>query len=232
MVPSFIQFLVFKCLILSWKSVGGNSFKFVQNKQENMASESSNQRDSCSRHDLCGNSGGESISDMSSFEMDRTIAGGFDGHLYHVLPAGMKVNIQFILPVLFKDFMGLLENEFDKSSRALNDRFSVTSHIQGRSVTITVIEDRKTIEVSGPGHKLWKEITFKRIVNTLFTRFIHNFSIDLQSSINTANVQPQMTSALMKILSCDTMVKTKFICQNQESEDCLTAMKSQRSTSS
>ena len=162
-----------------------------------MASESSNQRDSSSRHDLCVNSGGESISDMSSFEMDRRIAGRFDGHLYHVLPAGMKVIIQFVLPVLFKNFMGLLENEFDKSSCMLNDRFSVTSHIQGRSVTITVIEDRKTIEVSGPGHKLWKEITFKRIANTLFTRFVHNFSIDLYFSINTTNVQPQMTSTPM-----------------------------------
>ena len=162
-----------------------------------MESESSNQRDSSSRPDLSRNSGGESITDMSSLDMDRTIAGRFEGHLYHVLPAGMKVIIQFVLPILFKDFMGLLEKEFDKSTCTLNDRFSVTSHIQGRSVTITVLEARRTIEVSGPGHKLWKEITFKRIANTLFTRFIHNFSIDLQGSINTTNVQPQMTSTPM-----------------------------------
>ena len=164
-----------------------------------MASESSNQKDSNPNQDIGGNSRDDSISDMSSFETNRTIAGRFEGHLYHVLPVGMKVIIQFVLPVLFKDFMGLLENEFDKSSCTLNDTFSVTSHIQGRSVTIKVIETKRTIEVSGPGHKLWKEITFKRIANTLFTRFVQNFSIDLQSSINTTNVQPQMTSTPMVI---------------------------------
>ena len=164
-----------------------------------MASDSSNQKDSNPNQDIGGNSRDDSVSDMSSFETNRTIAGRFEGHLYHVLPVGMKVIIQFVLPVLFKDFMGLLENEFDKSSCTLNDIFSVTSHIQGRSVTIKVIESKRTIEVSGPGHKLWKEITFKRIANTLFTRLIRNFSIDLQSSINTTNVQPQMTSTPMVI---------------------------------
>ena len=167
-----------------------------------MASESSNLRDSSSRHDLGGNSGGESISDMSLFDMDRTTAGRFEGHLiYHVLPAGTKVIIQFVLPVLFRDFMGLLEKEFDKSSCTLIDRFSVTSHIQGMSVTITVLEARKTIEFSGPGHTLWKEITFKRLTNTLFTRFIHNLSMDLQGSMNTINVQPKMTDRHIKLCS-------------------------------
>ena len=146
-----------------------------------MASDSSNQKDSNPNHDIGGNSRDDSIS--LSFETNRTIAGRFEGHLYHVLPVGMKVVIQFAIPVLFKDFMGLLENEFDKSSCTLNDTFSVTSHIQGRLVTIKVIESKRTIEVSGPGHKLWKEIPFKRIANTLFTRFIQNFSIDLQSTV-------------------------------------------------
>ena len=64
-------------------------------------------------------------------------------------------------------------------------------------MTIKVIESKRTTEVLGPRHKLWKEITFKRIANTLFIRFIRDFSTDLQSSINTTNVQPQMTSTPM-----------------------------------
>ena len=160
-----------------------------------MASESSNQKDNNLNQDTGGNSRDDSFSDLSSFE-NRTIGGRFQGHLYHVLPAAMKVVIQFVLPALFTDFMGLLEKEFDNSC-TVNDSFSVTTHIQGRSVTIKVIEAKRTIEVSGPGHKLWKDITFKRIANTLFTRFIQNFSVDFQSSINITNAQPQMTSTPM-----------------------------------
>ena len=157
--------------------------------------ESSNQKDNNLNQDTGGNSRDDSFSDLSSFET-RTIGGRFQGHLYHVLPAAMKVVIQFVLPALFTDFMGLLEKEFDKSC-TVNDSFSVNTHIQGRLVTIKVIEAKRTIEVSGPGHKLWKDITFKRIANTLFTRFIQNFSVDFQSSINITNVQPQMTSTPM-----------------------------------
>lgn len=162
-----------------------------------MASESQNHNGTDSRHELGGNPSSDSISEVSSYEMDKTIADRFEGHLYHVLPSGMKVIIQFVLPVLFNDFMGLLEKEFNKAACTLEDEFTVTSHILGRKVTIKVYEAKKTIEVSGPGHKLWRDITFKRISSTLFTRFLQNFTADIQSSINTTDVQPQMTSTPM-----------------------------------
>lgn len=66
----------------------------------------------------------------------------------------------------------------------VDNTFSVSSHIQGRKVTITVYESERTIEVSGPGHKLWKDIALKRISTTLFARFLKNCGIDLQGSIN------------------------------------------------
>ena len=113
------------------------------------------------------------------------------------LPSQLKVVIKFCIPTLFKNFMGMLENEFDNSSWNLESTFTVSSHIQGRKVSIKVIEAEKAIEVSGPGHKLWKDITFKRIATTLFGRFLQNFSVDLQSSIINTNTQLQMTSTLM-----------------------------------
>ena len=50
--------------------------------------------------------------------------------------------------------MGMLENEFDNSSWNIESTFTVSSHIQGRKVSIKVNEAEKAIEVSGPGHKL------------------------------------------------------------------------------
>ena len=120
-------------------------------------SESQNHKGTDPSHELS-----DTISEVSSYEMDKTIADRFEGHLYHVLPSGMKVIIQFVLPVLFNDFMGLLKEEFNKSACTLEDEFTVTSHILGRKVAIKVSEAKKTIEVSGPGHKLWRDITFKR----------------------------------------------------------------------
>lgn len=111
-----------------------------------------------SRLNIDGNPITDSLSRISSFEVDQTVADKFEGVFYHVLPSGMKVNIQFSVPVLFNDIMGLLEKEFEKSSWVLNDKFTVTSHIQGKTVMIIVFPADKTIEVSGPGHKLWKEI--------------------------------------------------------------------------
>ena len=54
--------------------------------------------------------------------------------------------------------MGMLENEFDNSSWNMESTFTVSSHIQGRKVSIKGIEAEKAIEVSGPGHKIiiWK----------------------------------------------------------------------------
>ena len=54
---------------------------------------------------------------------------------------------------------------------------------------ITAHEAEKTIEISGlGGHKLWKDIAFKRIVSILYTRFMQSFNVDSQRSINTSNV--------------------------------------------
>lgn len=103
-----------------------------------MASESFNQSESDSRQVFDANPTTDFVSEISSLEMDMSVADRFEGHLYHVLPSGLKVIIKFMLPVLFNDFMGLLEKEFDTSSCTLNDKFSVTSHIQGRKVTIRV----------------------------------------------------------------------------------------------
>ena len=144
-----------------------------------------------------GNSQSDPSTGISSFEVDRTIADKFEGTLYHVLPSQLKVVIKFCIPTLFKDFMGMLENEFDNSSWNIESTFTVSSHIQGRKVSIKVNEAEKAIEVSGPGHKLWKDITFKRIATTLFGRFVQNFSVDLQNSIINTNTQPQMTSTPM-----------------------------------
>lgn len=122
------------------------------------------------------------------FEADKTVADKFEGVLYNVLPSKLKVNIQFCIPVLFNDFMSLLEKEFVNNDWSVDDTFSVSSHIQGRKVKITAHEAEKTIEISGPGHKLWKDIAFKRIASTLFTRFMQSFNVDSQRSINTSNV--------------------------------------------
>ena len=148
-------------------------------------------------HAMNGYSQSDPSTGISSFEVDRTIADKFEGTLYHVLPSQLKVVIKFCIPTLFKDFMGMLENEFDNSSWNIESTFTVSSHIQGRKVSIKVNEAEKAIEVSGPGHKLWKDITFKRIATTLFGRFVQNFSVDLQTSIINTNTQPQMTSTPM-----------------------------------
>ena len=148
-------------------------------------------------HAMDGNSPSHSTTGISSFEVDRTIADKFEGTLYHVLPSQLKVVIKFCIPTLFKDFIGMLGNEFDNSSWSIESTFTVSSHIQGKKVSIKVIEAEKAVEVSGPGHKLWKDITIKRIATTLFGRFLQNFSVDLQSSIINTNTQPQMTSTPM-----------------------------------
>ena len=93
--------------------------------------------------------------------------------------------------------MGMLENEFDCASWKIENTFTVTSYIQDRKVSIKVIEAEKAIGISGPGHKLWKDITFKRISTTLFGRLLQDFSVDLQSSIINASSNPQMTSTPM-----------------------------------
>ena len=160
-------------------------------------SESLTLRGADSRYDLVETPSSDSIIEASSMDMEKSIADRFEGQLYHVLPSGMKDIIQFVVPVLFNDFMGLLEKEFNKSPCTLDDEFTVTSHILGRKVIIKVFEAKKTIEVSGPGHKLWRDITFKRIATTLFKRFIQNFTADTQSSINATDVEPQMTSTPM-----------------------------------
>lgn len=149
---------------------------------------------STARRNVCDNDRTDLSGDSSLFEHDKTVADKFDGVLYHALPTGQKVNIQFTIPVLFRDFLRLLEKEFVRSEWNVDDKFSVSSHIHGRKVTITVYEAEKTIEVSGPGHKIWKDIAFKRISTKLFTRFMQSFSADIQDSINTSKAQPDMTS--------------------------------------
>ena len=148
-------------------------------------------------HAMNGISTSDHSTGISSFEVDNSIVDRFEGHFYHVSLSQQKVVIKFSIPVLFKDFMGMLENEFDCSSWKIENTFTVTSHIQGRKVSIKVIEAEKAIEISGPGHKLWKDITFKRISTTLFGRFLQNFSVDLQSSIINTSSNPQMTSTPM-----------------------------------
>ena len=148
-------------------------------------------------HAMNGNSSSDPSTGISSFEVDNSIVDRVEGHLYHVSLSQQKVVIKFSIPVLFKDFMGMLENEFDCSSWKIENTFTVTSHIQGRKVSIKVIEAEKAIEISGPGHKLWKDITFKRISATLFGRFLQNFSVDLQNSIINTSSNPQMTSTPM-----------------------------------
>ena len=114
-------------------------------------------------HAMNGISTSDHSTGISSFEVDNSIVDRFEGHFYHVSLSQQNVVIKFSIPVLFKDFMGMLENEFDCSSWKIENTFTVTSHIQGRKVSIKVIEAEKAIEISGPGHKLWKDITFKRI---------------------------------------------------------------------
>ena len=141
------------------------------------------------------------ISELSSLEANMSIGDKFEGTLYHVLPSVSKVNIKFSIPVLFNNFIQLLEKEFVSPKWTVDNTFSVSSHIQGRKVTITVYESERTIEVSGPGHKLWKDIAFKRISTTLFARFLQNCGIDLQGSITNSvtnmTIPPQMASTPM-----------------------------------
>lgn len=113
-----------------------------------MASESFNKSGSNSSQVMDGNASNDSFSGISSFEVDKTVADKFEGVLFNVLPSGQKVNIQFCIPVLFKDFMGLLEKEFEKSSWTISDKFSVTSHIQGRKVNIKVFESYQARAIS------------------------------------------------------------------------------------
>ena len=136
----------------------------------------------------------DSFSGFSSLDSDKTITDRLEGVLYNVLPSGSKVSIQFCIPVLFHNFIQLLEKEFVNSTWSVDNKFCVSSHIQGRKVIITAYEAEKTIEVSGPGHKIWKDIAFKRIATTLFTRFMKNLGADLQSSVNGTSVSPQLTS--------------------------------------
>lgn len=148
------------------------------------------------RTDICGNvTANSNLSGISSlFEQDKTMADKYDGVMYHMLPSGQKVNIKFTIPVLFREFIMLLEKEFVRSEWNIDDKFTVSSHIQGRKVKITVYEADKTIEISGPGHKLWRDITFKRIATNLCTRFIQSFSANSQDSINISKDQPDATS--------------------------------------
>lgn len=139
----------------------------------------------------------DSFSGFSSLESDRTdrtVADRLEGVLNNILPLASKVNIQFCIPVLFKNFVQLLEKEFVNSTWNVDNKLSVSSHIQGRKVIITVYEAEKTIEDSGTGHKIWKDIAFKRIANALFTRFMQNLSTDLQTSVSATSVLPQITS--------------------------------------
>lgn len=137
-------------------------------------------------------------SGLSSLDMNTSIGDKFEGTLYHVLPSVSKVNIKFSIPVLFSGFMQLLEKELVSPKWTVENKFSVSSHIHGRKVTITVFESENTIEVTGPGHKLWKDIAFRRLSTTLFTRFLQNCGIDLHSStsnsVNNMTFPPQMAS--------------------------------------
>lgn len=90
----------------------------------------------------------DSFSGFSSLESDRTVADRLEGVLYNILPSASKVNIQFCIPVLFNNFVQLLEKEFVNSTWNVDNKLSVSSHIQGRKVIITVYEAEKTIEVS------------------------------------------------------------------------------------
>ena len=52
------------------------------------------------------------FSRFSSFEMNKTPGDKFERVLYNILPPGSKVNIQLCIPVLFNNFMQVLEKEF------------------------------------------------------------------------------------------------------------------------
>lgn len=137
-------------------------------------------------------------SELSSLDINISIGDKFEGTLYHVLPSVSKVNIKFSIPVLFNGFMQLLEKELVSPKWTVENKFSVSTHIHGRKVTITVFESENTIEVTGPGHKLWKDIAFRRLSTTLFTRFLQNCGIDLHgstsNSVNNMTFPPQMAS--------------------------------------
>lgn len=150
------------------------------------------------------------------FEVDKTVADKFEGVLYNVLPSKMKVNIQFCIPVLFNDFMSLLEKEFVNNEWSVDDTFSVSSHIQGRKVIITAREAEKTIEISGPGHKLWKDIAFKRIASTLFTRFMQSFNVDSQRSINTTNLHLTSTPMVTRTITASVPVLSPVEASNKD----------------
>lgn len=129
---------------------------------------------------------------------DRTLTDKYARVLYHKLPTPQKVNIKITIQVLFRDFINLLEKkEFVRSEWNIADKLTVSSHIHGRKVNISVCEPEKIIEDSGPGYKLWKDIAFKRIASNLFTKCFQNFSADSQDSINISKGQPDTTSTSM-----------------------------------
>lgn len=75
----------------------------------------------------------DSLSGISSFQLDKNVAGKFEGVLYHVLASGMKVNIRSVSPYHSMISWDNWKKSLKKSSWIPN-KFSDIPYSQGRKV--------------------------------------------------------------------------------------------------
>lgn len=140
------------------------------------------------------------FSGFSNFNYEDHICDRLNGVFYHMFSTTNTVTVQFYVPRIFDDFVKLINHEFiGQCGDSNTPKLTLTQHVQGRGVCISVDKPEKKVAVTGPGHKLWKDITFKRIASNLLNSFVHEFSIcvgdgDTHVSVHTtstpvANVQ-------------------------------------------
>ena len=122
----------------------------------------------------------------------------FEGTFYRTHTSESKLSIDFISSVFFEAFKNKIHADFMNSIDIDNTTFvsQCTTHIRGAKCEIKLDSHFKSVELSGIGHKAWREERFPRIVQSSLRRLIQGLDSILEDpsqNVSDSNISPDVS---------------------------------------
>ena len=109
------------------------------------------------------------VEDGTDQSIKNTICNRLEGALITTNLDFFETTVDFHFPAIFNHFLVILHKEYIGQANTDKDIFKVTSHFHKKAVHLCVNETKRTVKISGTGHKLWYEEHFlKRIAINLY----------------------------------------------------------------
>ncbi len=109
----------------------------------------------------------------------------FENVLYRTTQDDNKTQLTFVSNVFFQDFLSKMQSDFTNSMSPENATCisRCSTHVKGLRCEIVMDSDKRTVCVTGVGHKMWKEWRFVKIAHSLFKQFVE--TVDANGQVGT-----------------------------------------------